>query len=93
MNTATDSKPATPPALPSATLLAAVVEELEVLDKEIELMQLRVSECTDRATEQTLRNFGSCLWRHKKALERAIAANDRTEAQPPTATPRKETDV
>lgn len=59
------------------SLLAAVVNEVEVLDKEIELMQLRVSECTDRATEQTLRNFGSCLWRHKKALEEAVSLERR----------------
>jgi hypothetical protein len=73
-NETTSTKPATV-GIGTSDLLAAVVYELKVLDKEIELMQLRIEEETEPRRKETLRSFGSCLWKHKKSLERAVAAN------------------
>lgn len=52
-------------------LLAAVAGEVRLLEKEIELMKLRMNEEADPIRKEMIRTFGSCLWRHKRALEKA----------------------
>lgn len=55
----------------SDNLFAAITVEIRLLEKEIELMKLRRDEETDPVRKEMIRVFGSCLWRHKRALERA----------------------
>lgn len=47
-----------------------ISDEVKLLKKEIDLMKLRVGEERDPVRKEMIRTFGSCLWRHQRALEK-----------------------
>jgi hypothetical protein len=56
--------------MPKKSLEIAVKQELAIFEKEIELLKLRVAESEgDLLRNKTLRSFGSCLWKHQKAMK------------------------